>query len=770
MRFTLYILFLFSLSGNAIGQECDLILSGNVLDKGSNISLHFSNIYIQEAGVGTVTDSLGNFQFRNLCPGKYHLEISHIGCEPKMCYFEMDQDTVLKIYLHHHAELLDEVVVHGHREDNTSQTSATISAEVIAKEGNKNLTDLLENITGVSSLKNGSGISKPVIHGLFGNRVAILNNGVAQAGQQWGNDHAPEIDPFSANHLSVVKGASALAYPGNSLGSVVLVEAGDFEDDPHLKGNVNYIYQTNGRGHSLNGKLEQNTDWAAWRINGTFKKRGDTHAPDYFLTNTGNQETNFSAQLEKQFSTRLKSKLYYSLFNAEIGILRGSHIGNTTDLERALESEVPFFTADTFSYIINAPRQKVQHHLLKFESKYFLSENAALNFKYGGQLNNRKEFDVRRGGRTETPALHLNQYQHFFETVFNQEYRNGMLLKSGVQFNLVDNGNIPGTGILPLIPNYLSYQPSGFVILRKEAKKWFWEAGGRYDMKMYDVTAVSNTIPRVFEYFDHQYHNYAFSGGAKYKFSKSLKASLNLGHMLRAPEINELYSAGLHQGVSGIEEGSRDLTAEMSTKLVGSIDWFFRKKLFIQALGYYQQIDDFIYLQPQSEFRLTIRGAFPVFLYEQTDATIYGTDLQLTFEPTQRLKIVNKYAVVRGMDRTNDLPLINIPADNFSTAWQYNFKSSDRFKNPFLSLSGKYVRRQCRLEEGQDFAPTPDEYFLLNASIGTTVSAGHSSFDVSISGENLLNTSYRDYLNRLRYFADDLGRNVSLRVNWKFGG
>ena len=51
-------------------------------------------------------------------------------------------------------------------------------------------------------LRNGSGISKPVIHGLFGNRVTILNNGITQSGQQWGNDHAPEIDPFVADHLS----------------------------------------------------------------------------------------------------------------------------------------------------------------------------------------------------------------------------------------------------------------------------------------------------------------------------------------------------------------------------------------------------------------------------------------------------------------------------------------------------------------------------------------------------------------------------------------
>ncbi len=54
---------------------------------------------------------------------------------------------------------------------------------------------MIEGVTGVSTLKNGDAIAKPVVHGLYGNRITILNHGIAQAGQQWGNDHSPEIDP-----------------------------------------------------------------------------------------------------------------------------------------------------------------------------------------------------------------------------------------------------------------------------------------------------------------------------------------------------------------------------------------------------------------------------------------------------------------------------------------------------------------------------------------------------------------------------------------------
>jgi len=77
-------------------------------------------------------------------------------------------------------------------------------------------------------------------------------------------------------------------------------------------------------------------------------------------------------------------------------------------------------------------------------------------------------------------------------------------------------------------------------------------------------------------------------------------------------------------------------------------------------VGYYQNIQDYIYLQPQAEFRLTIRGAFPVFQYQQTDARLYGTDWQVTYEPMANLKWINRFALVRGNELASGVALINL--------------------------------------------------------------------------------------------------------------
>src|SRR5688500_19161669 len=70
------------------------------------------------------------------------------------------------------------------------------------------ISEALSKINGVTLLQTGSTISKPVIHGLHSSRILTIVNGVRQEGQQWGNEHAPEIDPFIADKLTVIKGRS----------------------------------------------------------------------------------------------------------------------------------------------------------------------------------------------------------------------------------------------------------------------------------------------------------------------------------------------------------------------------------------------------------------------------------------------------------------------------------------------------------------------------------------------------------------------------------
>ncbi len=767
----LFILLLASLSVR--GQDCTISLSGYIYDAGTEEPLEYANVLVEELQTGAVTDSTGYFLIEDICPGHIHISFSHIGCEAQRLHLDIDKDTTIVYTLDHTDHILHEVSITDRKSPTATQNFESISTQYISDNAADNLSNLIASMPGVSSLKNGSGIAKPIVQGLYGNRLTILNNGVVQAGQQWGNDHSPEIDPLVANKISVIKGVNAISYMNGQMGAIVLVEPSKIDQDPHTHGKLQYFYESNGRSNGVNAQIQKYGSHLAWKLNGTFKKSGDRSTPDYYLNNTGGQETNIALQLEKKLSDKHNAQLYISSFNADLGVLRGSHIGNLTDLEIAIGRDVPFFTEDKFSYEIDAPKQKVNHHLIKWSSQYFISDSKWLNIDVSGQANLRKEFDVRRSGRSDIPALSLLQYMGVADIQYNAEYDNDLYLKTGLQASITDNTNNPETGILPLIPDYISYNGGVYTTLAKKTKTYTAEAGLRYDMVAQDVVTISNTLPREILRYNDVYHNYSASIGYKYILADMINLSANTAYALRSPAINERFSFGLHQGVGGIEEGDIDIISEQSWKTTLSISNNAKSPIYIEALAYFHNIDDYIFLQPQEEFILTIRGAFPYFKYEQTDANIYGLDVYTRYNVTKNIEASLSYSYIKGNDETNGTSLVFIPSNNLTANLSYAMVKpfsvlGKPIENLEISLDNQYVFEQNDITESQDFLLPPDAYNLIGISISGDVQLSSTRLRLVIAADNIMNIKYRDYLNRQRYFADDLGRSVNAGISVRF--
>ena len=755
-------------------QDCNLTFQGYVYDEASQLPLSYVNIFVSETYKGTITNDVGYFSLDSLCAGEYHIQFSHIGCESIKLHLNITQDTTLNLKLSHTLHSPGTIIVKGHRNNLGIQPNSSVNRKAIEDLANKNLSDLLENETGVHLLKNGSGISKPIVQGLYGNRLIILNNGVAQSGQQWGNDHSPEIDPFTADKIRVLKGTSAIEYGSGNLGSIVLIEPKRIPNEPHLHGQVNYIFETNGRGHTLNTRLEKFSPSFAWRINGTVKKYGDRKSSNYFLNNTGIEEGNLSVQLEKSWNDNFFLDFYGSTFNTQIGILRGSHIGNTTDLEEALTRKEPFYTEPSFSYEIGAPSQTVSHHLAKIKSRYFYDENKIFELVVSGQVNNRKEFDVRRGGRTTIPGLSLLQYNFNVDLKHTTTLSNNWQLKIGNQNGLTDNTNNPETGILPLIPDYISWKSGIFSTLSKKRNSVQFNIGLRYDFEIQKVVAISNDISKEIVRYENDFHNISGMIAVEYNLSKSQSISFNTGYAMRNPAINELYSNGLHQGVSGIEEGDSGLEIEKAFKNTLEYKWIPNTNFTLNALIYSQHFKDYIFLNPQDEFRPTIRGAFPVFKYEQTNANIYGVDLSSQFTIGNYLFGLVKYSYLRGRDVQNDEPLVFMPPNSLFGSLTYQLGSALKIYQNFrveeteIEVSNRLVFEQKNILTHQDFVDPPSTYNLIGLKLSTNAIFPKYKIRFFAKADNLFNIVYRDYLNRQRYFSDDLGISVAAGISLKF--
>ena len=112
--------------------------------------------------------------------------------------------------------------------------------------------------------------------------------------------------------------------------------------------------------------------------------------------------------------------------------------------------------------------------------------------------------------------------------------------------------------------------------------------------------------------------------------------------------------------------------------------------------------------------------------------------------------------------------MLYIPADNLNSSIQYAIEKIGPFRQNSFGLQAKYTFEQTRYEEGLDYLAPPPSYFLVDLNLGTHIALGKNNLDISIGCDNLFNTTYRNYLNRLRYFADEQGRNIDISLSYKF--
>ena len=372
MRLKLAIILFFLLMSNQTHAQCILNIRGVIKDADTRLELEKATATIVELKKSVITDQQGKYLISGLCPGDYTLRISHAGCQTTDYHFHIKDDLEKNIDLPHAENVLQEVVIVGAASIRAEGITGELKGKELAATRGLTLGESLQRIAGVTVLQTGNNIYKPVIQGLHSSRVLILNNGIRQEGQQWGSEHAPEIDPYVANRLTVIKGASSVRYGGDAIGGVVLVEPRLLQYHRDLNGEINLAAFSNNRQGVISAMVESSFDKeekTAWRLQGTIKRGGNARTPEYWLKNSGVEEFNMSGSAGWR-SNNKGAEVFYSIFNSRIGIFSGAHIGNLTDLENLIRLQQPpdYIKDAGFSYNIDRPYQDVQHHLLKIQA------------------------------------------------------------------------------------------------------------------------------------------------------------------------------------------------------------------------------------------------------------------------------------------------------------------------------------------------------------------------------------------------------------------
>lgn len=760
-------------SGTLVSAQCTLRFSGRVSDADTREQLGGATIEIKEAGIKKATGDNGQFTIEGLCPGHYDVLISHTGCQPLRVHIHIKDDFTQEFLLAHASGQLAAVTVVSVAGSSANQNE--IKGKALDAVKGLTLGESLKGITGISVLQTGTNIYKPVIHGLHSNRVLILNNGIRQEGQQWGNEHAPEVDPYIANRISVIKGAATMRYGGDAIGGVILVEPRLLRAVPGTGGELNIAAFSNNRMGNISAVVEGNPAKKpafSWRLQGTLKKGGNASTPRYRLGNSGVQEYNFSATAGWR-KNKWGTELFYSQFNTKLGIFSGSHIGNVTDLIAAINSTEPpdYIRNAGFTYAIDRPYQAVQHHLLKSKTYINTGTFGRLNLVNSFQYNNRLEYDKKRFQSSEdVPQLDLSIATATTDLVWDHFTWKKFRGTIGITGTFQDNRYSRRL----FIPNYQSVNAGLFWIEKWEHKKWTLEGGLRYDYKnYYNISSNAGGA-----YPEKNYSNVSGNAGLVYKSARGLIYTLSLSAAWRAPTINELYSDGLHHGAARLEKGNAGLQPERARSIMAGLSYNGDK--WMLELGLYTKfIADFIYLEPTYPPQLTIRGAFPSFQFSQTNAVLSGADIMAGYEITHHLHWKGKASLLRARNRTKNEWMIQMPADRFENELEYSFRNGRVFKESYVQLQSQVILKQNRIPASgpieitrpdgtkymaPDYAPPPGGYFLVGIEAGSQITTGKKSWTVTAAVTNLLNKVYRDYMNAFRYYADEMGRNISLRI------
>jgi iron complex outermembrane receptor protein len=120
-----------------------------------------------------------------------------------------------------------------------------------------------------------------------------------------------------------------------------------------------------------------------------------------------------------------------------------------------------------------------------------------------------------------------------------------------------------------------------------------------------------------------------------------------------------------------------------------------------------------------------------------------------------------------------------MPADRYEGGIEYLFNETNRLKQRYIKLNFSHVMQQTRVPESgnisitnsngtvslaSDYTPPPKDYSLVGLETGAEMDLAHRRLSVILGVNNLFNVRYRDYMNAFRYFCDDMGRNITLRV------
>ncbi len=791
-------IFIFGFSFTASSQYS---LKGRIIDQLTSEPLPGVSVYFPELKSGGVTDMDGYYSIEKLPGSKLYVQVSILGYKMLAENIDLLVTKERNFFLYHAITEISEVVVTGlsqaSEKSRIPNPVSTIQPLKIRQLASNNIIDALTVQPGISQVTTGNGISKPVIRGLGYNRVVVVNDGIRQEGQQWGDEHGIEIDESSIHKVEILKGPASLAYGSDALAGVV-----HFISAPTLplgtkEGNVMLNYQTNNGLMGASSNFAGNLNGFVWDTRASAKKaHAYSNASDGFVYGSGFSE--MAANGIFGFSKKWGfSHLHLNYYEFMPGIVEGQRdslsgkftkevLKNDSTIVKEIVSE-----RELRSYEIPLPHQRVNHYKAAVNSNFILGKSY-LKTIFGVQQNQRKEFNNLFSPEDYGLYFLLNTLTYDIRFVFPEI--------ASWKFSLGLNGmkqDSYNKGDEFIVPEYSLFDAGGFFMLGKSFKKIDVSGGLRLDHRDLHTSnlfqdSLGNKVEiesassvQRFNAMDRTFSSYSGSLGYAWRPFEFLIHKLNIARGYRAPNIAELSSNGLHEGTFRYEIGNVNLNPEFSSQLDLAIGAEF-EHVSAEVNLFYNDINNFIFLEKLNSVYGGDSIADPVdpsqtFKYIQDHAVLKGGEFSIDMHPHpfDWLHFENSFSWVYASrlnvpDSLKNLPMI--PPAKFASELRADFKKvGKRFTAVYAKFGMDYYFLQNRFYSAYGTETATPAHALFHVSLGADVKGKSKTlFTLMLNISNLSNSVYQSHLSRLKYAETNflsghqgvynMGRNLSLKL------
>ena len=658
--------------------------------------------------------------------------------------------------------ILSEVTVQGvaglQRMKDAASPFMVVTPKLLHNLAGTNMVDVISHQPGLSQISTGTGISKPVIRGLGYNRVVVVDQGIRQEGQQWGDEHGLEVDEEGVHSVEVLKGPASLMYGSDAIAGVMILHPENPLEEGTMQVKVGSQYQSNNNLYDYHVGFAGNVKGWLWNWHfldkdaGCYKNATDGRVPGSWF-----KERDVQGMLGVNRS-RGHSWLRFSHVNFKPGITEGKR-------------------ADDGSLVESPNFQKVLHTKVVSDNAWYFGDGT-LKAIVGYQQNYRREFEVEEEEETDASgepevALAMRLHTVNYDVKYLHSLPHDWKISTGIGGMWQRNIN---QGEEYLIPDYHLFDFGYFATAEWQVGKWHLSGGARIDNRHLNTSSLTDEKGLRFDSMNKNFTGVTGSLGAVWNLTDKLNLRLNAARGFRAPTVSELSSKGVHEGSVQYELGNADLNPEKSTQIDLGLDYT-SHIVSLQAALFSNWISDYIFLS-----RLPYEtDGYRTYQYRQGDARLMGGEVSLDIHPVDPLHIANAFSYVRGIqlhqpEESKNLPMMPAPRWTCDVRYEFPNFAHNHCRRTFLAAGMEYNFRQNNFYALDDTETATPDYALFNISAGMDLHIfGHNCIELTLSCQNLFDKVYQPHLSRLKYTdvnpvtgrqgISAMGRNFCIKVS-----